>query len=92
MAQGTLHIISANTTRQMLEWCLKQASGEDAILFAGVVPDSGYARQAASVMMGVYQLSESGDDRTTELVPGVVRIDYRGWVQLCCDFEKTISW
>ncbi len=100
---SVLHIVNKSPfERNSLDACLRLARADSAIL---LIEDGIYAAQkgtavsdpvaAAMDKYQVYALSPDlqargiGEDR---LIDGIKTVDYDGFVQLACDFDKSQSW
>ena len=100
---SVLHIVNKSPfERNALDACLRLARADSAILF---IEDGIYAAQqgtavservaAAMAKHQIYVLSPDlqargvGEDR---LIDGIQTVDYDGFVQLACDFDKSQSW
>ena len=100
---SVLHIVNKSPfERNSLDACLRLAQADSAIL---LIEDGIYAAQkgtavsdrvaAAMDKYQIYALSPDlqargiGEDR---LIDGIKAVDYDGFVQLACDFDKSQSW
>ncbi len=100
---SVLHIVNKSPfERNSLDACLRLARADSAIL---LIEDGIYAAQkgtavsdrvtAAMDKYQIYALSPDlqargiGEDR---LIDGIKTVDYDGFVQLACDFDKSQSW
>lgn len=100
---SVLHIVNKSPfERNSLDACLRLAQADSAIL---LIEDGIYAAQkgtavsdrvaAAMAKYQIYALSPDlqargiGEDR---LIDGIKTVDYDGFVQLACDFDKSQSW
>ena len=100
---SVLHIVNKSPfERNALDACLRLARPDSAIL---LIEDGIYAAQkgtafsdrvaAAMANHQIYALSPDleargiGEDR---LIDGIKTVDYDGFVQLACDFDKSQSW
>ncbi len=100
---SVLHIVNKSPfERNALDACLRLARADSAIL---LIEDGIYAAQqgtaisdrvaAAMAKHQIYVLSPDlqargiGEDR---LIDGIQTVDYDGFVQLACDFDKSQSW
>ncbi len=95
MPSATLHIISSHTTAGAAQWCLQNCGNRDAILVTDtndIADVADLTLRALACTDNVYCLTETGALPDGPLPTAVQIIDYPGWVRLCCEFEKVISW
>lgn len=94
---STLHTINRSPSSALLESCASLLEDGDGILFIedGIyhcTDDSSLARFDASVK--TYALSEDLAARgmLDKAAANTESVNYTGFVQLCCDYDKVISW
>jgi tRNA 2-thiouridine synthesizing protein B len=98
---ATLHLLSHSPfSDDRLVSCLRLLYADDALLLCG---DAVYAlrngtaqRQALELMpdsVALYALQEDVCARGLEALPArLLQVDYAGFVELCCRFERTNTW
>ena len=92
-----LHTINRSPENKLLKSCLSVISAGDAILF---IEDGVYYcasqidLQTIAESVKVYGLREDMLARATlpMIVDGVEAIDTAGFVSLCCEHDKVVSW
>ncbi|MEX0963038.1 MAG: sulfurtransferase complex subunit TusB [Pseudohongiellaceae bacterium] len=94
---SSLHTISHSQSSILLESCLRVISENDAILFIedGVYHCcSPFVLQTIGDSIRLYGLREDMLARATlaQLDDRVEAIDNAGFVQLCCSYDKVVSW
>lgn len=98
---ATLHLLSHSPfSDDRLVSCLRLLAVDDALLLCG---DAVYAlqngtaqRQALELMpdsVALYALQEDLYARVLDAMPSrLQQVDYEGFVELCCRYERTNSW
>lgn len=97
---ATLHLLSHSPfADSRLAGCLQLLAAEDALLLSG---DAVYAlqagtaqRQALELMPGsiaLFALEEDVFARGLALPERLQAIDYAGFVELCCRYDRTNAW
>ena len=94
---STLHTINKSPHSKLLESCLRVIADDDGILFIedGVYHCSSVDTvRASNELVRIYGLREDLLARGTlaTLEDGVEPIDMARWVELCCEYDKIVSW
>ena len=97
---ATLHILSYSPfSDSRLNSCLRLLGSADGLLLSGdavyaLQPGSDPCRALEQVANGVglFALSEDLEARAITPPPRVQAVDYPGFVELCCRFDKVNSW
>ena len=98
---ATLHLLSHSPfSDSRLPSCLHLLTGGDALLLCGdavyALQDGTSQRQALDLMpesIALFALEEDIAARAMNfLPPRLQQVDYEGFVELCCRYERTNSW
>ncbi len=92
-----LHVISRSPSKNLLESCSSLLRPSDAILFIedGIYYCTGEnVERLAAMGFSIYALREDLIARglIDQSTHAAELIDYNGFVGLCCQYEKVVSW